>query len=212
MDWEKIERGGIEICLIALVVLGCLALHPPRSNEGLMDVILTIKHYDAETKTTHTYVKTGDLLTKNFAIILVNCFRGAEGVGTLRPTDTNGNLRYLYDDYDYYVGVFSPCAWIAIGTGTGSPSPSDYKLQNQITKKYIGSHGLSKSGTALNITVSVTFTFDSSYSITEAGLIIECHQDTSSYPYLIARDVFPAVEVSSGDVLTVTYTFKLNQG
>ena len=218
MDWEKIERSGIALSIIALAVLGCLVVSPPwteaDADEGLFTVILILEHYDCETGVRHRYVKTGDLLLKNFAILIADSFRGAAPL--IKVTTTSGSQKTPYWYYGGgvdYLAYWSGGAKIYIGSGTGAPSPSDYKLQSTIKSKVIGSHGLSKSDTNLNITVSTTFTFDSSYTITEAGLSVEVyHGDTESSQVLIARDTFAAIEVSPGDVLTVTYTFKFNQG
>jgi len=198
MDWEKFERIGIALCLTALLVnvgLYIHRLHAVEETEPGFEVILTIRK-NGEV----VLVKHGDLLLKNFAIILVDYFRGS--AGGLSVKDINGNEKSFYEvEYGY--------SRIAIGTGSGGPTPGDYKLASKVATMGISSHTILKSGTAMNLTVSAIFSIDASYSITECG--IEVKED-GGYWILITRDVFSAIDVSSGDVLTVTYTFIMNKG
>lgn len=203
MKWERIEYAGIALCLIALTLMGCLALSPPAKagNRGLLTVTLIINHYDAETGETQTYVKTGDLLLKNFAILIANTLRGADDLKS--GTTTSGTSASFNPIIEVYYSS------IVLGTGTTSPSPNDYKLASQVLSTTVKDHVIVKSGTAMNVTVSAVFSISGSYSITEAGIIT---RDDDGHEFLIARDTFPAIDVSDGDVLTVTYTFILNQG
>jgi len=100
MDWEKVERIGIALSIIALAVLGCLVVSPPwteaDADEGLFTVILILEHYDCETGVRHRYVKTGDLLLKNFAILIADSFRGAAPLIKVTTTSENQKTPYWY--------------------------------------------------------------------------------------------------------------------
>jgi hypothetical protein len=176
-------------------------------------VVLTITHYDAETGAVTVTQKTGDLLLKNFGILLVNYLRGGVAYDYLQVIDINGFSRTLYAfANNQFVALHYEDSRIAIGTGSGSPTPGDYKLASKVATMDIGSHTLLKSGTAMNLTVSAVFSITASYNITECGIEVKVESGGSQYWVLITRDSFPAIEVSPGDVLTVTYTFKMNQG
>lgn len=95
--------------------------------------------------------------------------------------------------------------YIAIGTGTSSAAAGNTTLETEITTN----GGQRAQGTASRITTSVTndtaqvqktFTFTGSFAVTEAGLL-----NAASSGVLLARQVFSAVNVVSGDSLQITW-------
>lgn len=95
--------------------------------------------------------------------------------------------------------------YIAIGTGSTAANAADTTLQTEITTN----GGQRALGTLTRVTVTttndtaqfvVTFTFTGSFAVTEAGVL-----SASSGGTLLCRQVFSAINVVSGDTLTVTY-------
>lgn len=103
-------------------------------------------------------------------------------------------------------GSGSPAAftYIAIGTGTNAAAAGDTALQTEIA-----SGGGSRAAATVSLTTTdttndtaravLTFTFSSSFAVTEAGLL-----NAASTGTLLNRQVFSAVNVVSGDSLQVT--------
>lgn len=94
---------------------------------------------------------------------------------------------------------------IAIGTGTNAAAIGDTALQTEITT----GGGARAPGTTSRVTTDVTndtaqvvltFTFSAGFAVTEAGLL-----DSLSGGVLLARQVFSALNVVSGDSLTLTW-------
>ena len=101
-------------------------------------------------------------------------------------------------------GAESAFTYIAIGTGTASASASDTALGTEITT----GGGARASATVSRVTTDVTndtaqavvtFNFTSGFAVTETGLF-----NASSSGTMLNRQVFSAVNVTSGDSLQVT--------
>lgn len=97
---------------------------------------------------------------------------------------------------------------IAIGTGTVAAAAGDTALGAEITT----GGGARAAGTTSRVTTTVTndtaqvvftFAFTASFAVTEAGLL-----DSISAGTLLARQVFAAVNVVSGDSLQITWKIK----
>lgn len=100
----------------------------------------------------------------------------------------------------------TPVTAIAIGTGSTGPSASDTALGSEITSGG-GSRG---AGTISNVTTSTTndtekwvktFNFTSGFAVTEEGLF----DNNTSGGNMLARQVFSAINVTSGDSLQITH-------
>lgn len=95
-------------------------------------------------------------------------------------------------------GAFMP--YIGLGSGTNSPTVGDTTLQTELS----GGGYSRASGTissAANVYQNIaTFTFSSSFSITEAGLF-----SASSGGTMFSRTTFTSVPVVNGNVLQVTW-------
>jgi hypothetical protein len=104
------------------------------------------------------------------------------------------------------LGSYSPFVYVGVGTGTTAASVSDTALQTEIS-----TGGLSRAvataaqttTTVTNDTLQLTFTATatSSFAVTEEGIF-----DASSAGHLLARQVFSAVNVASGDSITVVHS------
>jgi len=95
--------------------------------------------------------------------------------------------------------------YIAIGTGTTSPANGNTTCETEITTN----GGARANGTASRVTtddtndtaqVVVTYNFTGSFAVTESCLL-----NASSAGTLLSRQTFSAVNVVSGDALTVTW-------
>ena len=105
-------------------------------------------------------------------------------------------------------GSYNPFIYLAIGTGTNAASATDTALQTEITTN----GGARASATASQVTTSVTndttqlvhtWTFTGSFAVTEEGIL-----DAASTGNLLARQVFSAVNVVSGDSLQDTHKYQ----
>lgn len=102
-------------------------------------------------------------------------------------------------------GAEAVFTYIAVGTGTTAANAADTTLETETATS-----GLSRAaGTASRITttqtndtaqVTKTFSVSGSVAVTEAGLL-----NASSSGVLLARQVFSAINVVSGDSLTITW-------
>jgi len=100
----------------------------------------------------------------------------------------------------------APVTAVAIGIGTTSAVAGNTTLESEITTN----GGQRGAGTASRVTTTVTndtaqlvktFSFTGSFSVTEEGLL----DNNTSGGNLLARQVFSAVTVSSGDSLQITH-------
>jgi len=90
--------------------------------------------------------------------------------------------------------------YIAIGTGTTSPSSSDTALQNEVMRVASTNTQVTTNVTNDTLQMQASFSFTSSYAITEAGIF-----NASSGGVMLARQTFGAINVASGDSIVVTW-------
>jgi len=96
--------------------------------------------------------------------------------------------------------------YIAIGTGTTAAAAGDTALESEISSGGgERAQDASPSRTTTDVTndtavIDVTFNFTSSFAVTESGLF-----NAASSGTLLARQVFSAINVASGDSLTITW-------
>jgi len=100
--------------------------------------------------------------------------------------------------------------YIAIGTGTDAAAAGNTALQTEITTN----GGQRTTGTGTRVTTSVTddtaqlvasWTFTGSFAVTEAGILNAASDGT-----LLARQVFSAINVVSGDSLQITWKVQVS--
>lgn len=105
-------------------------------------------------------------------------------------------------------GSYNPFIYLAIGIGTSGPAVTDTTLVSEI----VTNGGQRASATASQVTTSVTndtaqllhtWNFTGSFAVTEEGIL-----DAASTGNLLARQVFSAVNVVSGDSLQVTHKYQ----
>jgi len=105
----------------------------------------------------------------------------------------------------------APVTAIAIGTGTVAAAAADTTLGTEITT----AGGARGAATVTNTTTTTTgdteqwvktFTFTATFAVTEEGIL----DNNTSGGVLLARQVFSAVNVVSGDSLQVTHTLKIS--
>lgn len=110
------------------------------------------------------------------------------------------------------MGSGSPAAftYIAVGTGTTAASTSDTTLQTETTTSGLGR----TSGTVSLVTTTVTndtaqvtntFTVTGTVAVTESGVL-----NASSSGTLLCHQVFSAINVISGDSLSVTWKIQMH--
>lgn len=102
--------------------------------------------------------------------------------------------------------------YIALGIGATAANVADTTLGSEITTN----GGQRANSTVSRVTTDVTndtaqdlntFTFTGSFAITESGVL-----NAASSGTLLARQVFSAINVASGDQLQVTWKFDVDQG
>ncbi|MCD6583644.1 MAG: hypothetical protein J7K71_03045 [Candidatus Omnitrophica bacterium] len=95
--------------------------------------------------------------------------------------------------------------YVAIGTGTTSPSASDTVLGNEVSRVSATVGRTTTSVTNDTATFDATFSFSSSYAITEAGIF-----NASSGGTMLARQTFSAINVASGDTLKISWKVQVS--
>ena len=103
------------------------------------------------------------------------------------------------------IGTGTAPSHLAIGTGATAAAAGDTALQAEITTN--GGQRASATRTQVTTTVTndtaqyaVTWTFTGSFAVTECGVL-----NNSVGGTLLARQVFAAINVVSGDTLSITY-------
>lgn len=104
----------------------------------------------------------------------------------------------------------APVTAIAIGIGTTAAAAGDTALESEITTN----GGQRGAATVTNVTTTTandteqwakTFTFTGSFAVTEEGLL----DNNTSGGNLLARNVFAAINVVSGDTLAITHKVQM---
>jgi len=92
--------------------------------------------------------------------------------------------------------------YVAIGIGNTAPNIADTTLDSEITTNGgARAQSSTESTTAAVATIPVTFNFTGSFAVVEVGLL-----NAASTGDLLARQIFAAINVASGDSLTATWT------
>jgi len=171
------------------------------SGDGVsqsFNVVLIIEHY-RESNLIYRLEKDDDLILRNVAGMFHYAIKGTDAETSYYYKLADGSLGSVG-------GVTSSLAQIRIGTGTTTPAYADWKLQTQVYADKIEELVYSDSVLEMNATFYTTFNIVSSYAITEAGL----SSGLAPHDYLLFRDTFTAINVISGDLLTVKYVVMFN--
>lgn len=107
-------------------------------------------------------------------------------------------------------GAAAAFTYIAIGTGTTAANATDTTLQTEITTNGGERAAATASRTTTDVTNDTatlvhTFTFTGSFAVTESGVL-----NAASTGTLLARQVFSAINVVSGDSLQITWNFDVD--
>jgi hypothetical protein len=107
-------------------------------------------------------------------------------------------------------GAEAAFTYIAIGTGTTAAAATDTTLQTEITTNGGQRAAATASRTTTDVTNDTatlvnTFTFTGSFAITESGVL-----NAASAGTMLARQVFSAINVVSGDSLQITWNFDID--
>lgn len=107
-------------------------------------------------------------------------------------------------------GAEAAFTYIALGTGATAANAADTTLQTEITTNGGQRAAATASRTTTDVandtaTLVKTFTFTGSFAITESGVL-----NAAAAGVLLARQVFSAINVVSGDSLQVTWNFDVD--
>lgn len=107
-------------------------------------------------------------------------------------------------------GAEAAFTYIAIGTGTNAAAAGDTALQTEITTNGGQRASATVSRTTTDVTNDTatlvnTFTFTGSFAVTESGVF-----NAASTGTMLARQVFSAINVVSGDSLQITWNFDID--
>jgi hypothetical protein len=99
--------------------------------------------------------------------------------------------------------------WVVVGTDSTPPDPRNHRLGNKIAEALASLHADENNRI---ITLSAGFTFPSSVTIYEIGLVWECSTGPFGIAirFLVDRTVFPGgISVGAGQTLSVVYRIVL---
>jgi hypothetical protein len=107
-------------------------------------------------------------------------------------------------------GAEAAFTYIAIGTGATAAAAADTTLVTEITTNGGQRANATASRTTTDVTNDTatlvnTFTFTGSFAVTESGVL-----NAASAGTLLARQVFSAINVVSGDSLQITWNFDVD--
>jgi len=91
---------------------------------------------------------------------------------------------------------------VAVGTGTTSPTASDTALGTEVMRVASSNSAQTTNVAGDTAQFVATFNFTSSYAITESGIF---NSTTASSGTMLAKQVFGALNVVSGDDITITW-------
>jgi len=173
--------------------------------------------------------KDADMVMRNFVRIMYFLFANYESASapSITITDTGGNARTGYIQASA-VPVLSPREagkWynqgalagdtkgILIGIGTISPTRTDYNLVSKIAHG-TGAGQIYHNQQTYELLSDYQFRLNreftnagSNLAVTESGLIYDVTIASTIYQFLLLRDAFSAVNVTTGNGIRVRYTW-----
>ena len=167
---------------------------PLNTHESSLKIRVDVKAFNSNNELTGIYNNEYDLGTiQLLGFICTNILDAAETI-----KDTGGTGRSITANSS------NSAINIVAGTGTTAAAVSDYNLQTQSA----GSSGTitgtvtAPSGSTFTVTGTITNSSGGTIAYSEVG--IEC--TSATFVFLLAHDVFTALNVSNGGTLAVTYT------
>jgi len=147
--------------------------------------------------------KEDDLILRSVAGIFHFMLKGNDAESSYLYKITTGASYSMVNNY----GFGEPKSTIRIGTGTTPPAYEDWKLETEVYSDEIEAIGYTVSGLEMNATSLATFNILDTHAITEAGISVNYY---TLFDCLLFRDVFSAINVIPGDILTVKYIVMWN--
>jgi len=95
--------------------------------------------------------------------------------------------------------------YVAVGTGTTTPAATDTALQTEVARQAATVSRVTTSVTNDTAKMETTFNFTASYAITEAGTF-----NASTGGTMLNRHTFSAINVNSGDALTISVEIQVS--
>ena len=172
-----------------------------------MGVTLVIEN-ERNGKVIQRIVKDDDLCLSSLAGFWHNMIKGNDGEESFVLDETTGASKgVVMQGATYY--MLPVLSSIKIGTGTTAPAYANYKLETEVYTDNVEAVGYSVSSMELNTTLVATFNIVNTHAITEAGMTMSIKQFVTT-EFMIFRDVFSAINVISGDIVTVKYIITFN--
>lgn len=163
-----------------------------KPTRGNMNIHLSLKAYDIDGKLTGEFCKDDDLATKQFAQFVMALMLNS----TQTITDTSNATHSVSN------ASATTTPTILAGTDNTAATVLDYALGAQTETVGATVNSYSGTGSSGSFTVSGTITALANRAYTEVGLRVTNGGNT----YLVCRDVFSVLNVSSSGTLAVVYT------
>lgn len=180
-----------------------------KSGNGFgqsLNIVLVIEN-ERNGEIIYRMEKDDDLALRSLAGLIHMMLRGSDAELSYGYKLVGGGIQQYYiDQMAKY--IMKTKSSMYVGTGTTAPTYEDYNLETQIYVDEVEALGYSVSGLQMNATFVTTFNILNTYAITEAGFTFWANIENSHF--MVFRDVFSAVNVVSGDLLTVKYIIMFN--
>jgi hypothetical protein len=177
-------------------------------------VILDITVRDSNGKIISHMHEVNDLILSNHARMMAMIFHGS--ASGMQVKSTTG-VWFIPGSLSSYINfVFSSTdSKIWIGTGTSSAAFTNYKLDTSYASfnpSLISYHWNGVGTYPYNLTISGVYTATGSASIAESGLSANLENSANAFylDVMVLRDVFSPFAITTGNVITVKYTWILN--
>ena len=184
-----------------------LALHP----------ILTVKIFNPDGSLAAERVEKNDLITLNMINFTKEILTPGPSWPTLIMYDTSdvkqtpnvAGEQLFYSTSSTYCTTTFCGAGIEVGTGTNAPARTNVALQTPyMALMPVGNSGYDPA--TGNVTISASEVATSGATITESGLFLQASTSSgTTKDFLFMRDTFSGVAVSTGQTVSVQYTFEL---
>ncbi len=214
---KKVLGVGLGIVATVIAVLVLVNVATPVTQVasdrlgGNLGVKLVIEVHRKD-GTVERYEKEGDLILKNFAMMLVKGIRGKndpdneDDYVNINGGKVSGNGPQLGSS----ISSGSPSSRIYLGSGTTPPTINDYKLENVVLSFYIQDADIIINGSDITIDIFGSYTLDTACNVSEVGLAFYGY-GISPYWVLLFRDVLAnPIQLNAGDGITVHYYIYLD--
>ena len=228
-------RKILTVALVLAFILGTISGYlfplisrPSKSSNnmnvdtGIMVPALVINVYDKKGKLMKSYVKVGDLPTKNFLKWIMHSLwysttvqQVFNGTWTAEDGTTGDPSTAVHGAYYTTVAGKSTIALkIALGNGTTTPTIDDYALANKLVEIPVLWYAFDANSTHMWIEVKATYTATSPINITEVGLFgyMQKAISTNQYWIMLFRDVFSQITLDTDQSIEIRYYVYVRYG